>query len=463
MFFGGSKGKNKDEGVRVTPDELRELEAFIAALRQRDFESEAPEFEDPRLRNLSAALGGLLRAHADEYLKMTQDINDVLLSATKASEVLAGLAEKYQKISAGVREDLRTVDELTSDVSGMSSMISRTAEQTTQGGATMEQAKTDIHALAAGNQAAGENLQAMTESMRHLSDSMADIDNLVNIINGIAVQTNLLSLNASIEAARAGDAGRGFAVVAENVRQLAEESKRSVAQIGDHLNGIRTDVMTLGEKFAQLSDGYAKNTESIDKTTEDADGLTGVFGDIGEAMNGLAPVAEKQAASFEGISASLHDTVENIQAVNEDTRGCNDAIFNSLRKINDMRAGLLKYDLPLQSNDIIDLAKTDHMLWLARVNQMMWGNLDPDPDAAADYANCRLGRWYAGEGRKRYGSTQPYRDLGGCHERFHRACADAIRAYSSGKKEKASAMVPGIISLSKEVLRALDAIKALRV
>ena len=116
-------------------------------------------------------------------------------------------------------------------------------------------------------------------------------------------------------------------------------------------------------------------------------------------MNGLAPVAEKQAASFEGISASLHDTVENIQAVNEDTRGCNDAIFNSLRKINDMRAGLLKYDLPLQSNDIIDLAKTDHMLWLARVNQMMWGNLDPDPDAAADYANCRLGKWYAGEGR----------------------------------------------------------------
>ena len=86
MFFGGSKGKNKDEGVRVTPDELRELEAFIAALRQRDFESEAPEFTDPRLRDLSAVLGDLLRAHANEYLKMTQDINDVLLSATKASE-----------------------------------------------------------------------------------------------------------------------------------------------------------------------------------------------------------------------------------------------------------------------------------------------------------------------------------------------------------------------------------------
>ncbi|MBQ7264417.1 MAG: CZB domain-containing protein [Synergistaceae bacterium] len=460
MFF-KRKGDGKvSGGYRIGQDELEAILDFLSALKAGDFGTAPPTFTDTGLAGLSKALREMMSAKAREYLDLTNQTNEILVQGVAASQLMSGLSVKYRALAQSVKGQLAVVDDMTSVVLQMAGMVSETADRTTEGAKTMARTKQSVDSVAKDNAAAGKSFSEMTASMGQLTDSMANIDGLVDTISSIAKQTNLLSLNASIEAARAGEAGRGFAVVADNVRDLAEESRRSVEQIGDHLGSIRANVTALSEEFAHIGESFARNTEGVERTCDDALELTSAFRQIGDTMAELAPVAERQSASFGDMNAALRDTASSIAQINEETGRCNNELFLTLRKINAMRNGLLALDLPSGPRDVIDMTKTDHVLWLARIDQMLWGKMDPDPKVAGDHLGCRLGKWYDGAGRELLGQHPAFAKLGTAHEKFHKLCASLIETYKRGQGERAYAMMPEVVARSKEVLGLLDQLKA---
>ncbi|MBD3840359.1 MAG: CZB domain-containing protein [Campylobacterales bacterium] len=202
------------------------------------------------------------------------------------------------------------------------------------------------------------NAKQINEVVTQLNSKASDIADAVVTIDQIAFQTNILSLNAAVEAATAGEAGKGFAVVAQEVRNLASRSAESAKQITEVVKSIQESITITNQKFEKM-------TQSISEISNDTQTYSG---DINEVMSG-----SKNA--FKGIG---HIT---------------DRVFMSL-------------------------AKLDHVIW--KVNTYLSvANKEP-AFQFVDHKNCRLGKWYnEGFGKRYFSNTPSYSKLDRPHSIVH--------------------------------------------
>jgi len=172
---------------------------------------------------------------------ITKSVKRVLESLSETSTNLTSLSADLtvtgHKLAEGTTEQAASIQETSSTLEESESMVHQTTQNTKEADSL---AKTSKEMANKGNF----EMQTMLESMEELKRSSSEISKIIKVIDEIAFQTNILSLNAAVEAARAGDAGKGFAVVAEEVRNLAQRS----AQAAKDTSGIIESNITLSEK-----------------------------------------------------------------------------------------------------------------------------------------------------------------------------------------------------------------------
>ncbi|THB64499.1 MAG: PAS domain S-box protein [Desulfovibrio sp.] len=222
------------------------------------------------------------------------------------------LSERARNISQGAKEQQGLVENSAAAMEQMSALAINVAESTSQTAENVEASRS--HALE-GKAAMTRTIESVTEVQAHnlelssvmneLSQKAEAIGAIMGVISDIADQTNLLALNAAIEAARAGEAGRGFAVVADEVRKLAEKTMTATNEVGDSIRGIQESVQTTSQK-REASEMALEDT--VGHAGQAAEVLGLIVDSVEQALDMVRAIAsstKEQSASSEEITGHI--------------------------------------------------------------------------------------------------------------------------------------------------------------
>ncbi len=267
----------------------------------------------------------------DEVTKVSEQV------AEAVSDLAKGATEQAESTESGndnVKEIVDKISQMSSDMNLSDSLVqsAKDAVATGEKAVKYQELKMDESKQVTIN---------ITNAMSELSQKSSEIGQIVEVIKGIADQTNLLSLNAAIEAARAGELGQGFAVVAEEIRKLAEQSALSVQKIGDIITEVQTGVKHAVSEINKVETVVDEQSNALNDTVHSFDEITGVVASISDniqlqlkdslalsdkanqvsdVINGIASISQETAAGTEEVAASSEEQASITQQISQSAR-----------------------------------------------------------------------------------------------------------------------------------------------
>ncbi|KGY12094.1 chemotaxis protein [Vibrio tubiashii] len=272
----------------------------------------------------------------DEFNQLASSINE---SCENLGGLVRGVQESSQALSGNAAELNQGLDQLAhhqSEVLGQTQLLASATEEvsvTTQEVSNSlefvaEISRSSTHAAAEGAKVIGSAIGSLEEvgailtsaagHIQQLEEASSKVDSVMEIINGIAEQTNLLALNAAIEAARAGEQGRGFAVVADEVRSLAVRTVDAVTEISDTIDTMKKEsaevIQYIGQSESSMTAGRERGQEAMDaleQITEKADQAAHQTEVIFSSIKELATTSQSMADNMTQISSAMKELEQN--------------------------------------------------------------------------------------------------------------------------------------------------------
>ena len=276
---------------------------------------------------------GNLFEQSDSLSKSASDTMNNMKDTDRAVDEMANGATMLAQETQSASENVIEIGNMIDKVNDNTEELAKDADNMKELG---ENAENILRQLIAGQKEMVTHIGVVNDKTHEANKAAGKISEVVNLITEIASQTNLLSLNASIEAARAGEAGRGFAVVAENIKQLAEQTTSSAADIQDIIHDLEQKSGETVEKTEAVNNIVNKQSEDMKQTSDILNqvitGITGLIDKIDsiavsvanmdkskenvvDVIGNLSSVSQENAASTEETSASTTMAMETAKKI----------------------------------------------------------------------------------------------------------------------------------------------------
>ena len=234
--------------------------------------------------------------------EMDISTNEIANAIAKMSSGAQNQLEDIEKTSNIIEKVVESSHELEKYVEEINASARKGFENSEEGKRVVETVVNDINKIA--------DFSGMTmDSIQVLSDRSKEIKGILSVISEIAMQTNLLSLNAAIEAAQAGENGKGFAVVAENIRNLAENAKRSTAEIGILVQDVQKDTSQAANLMTQMNENIKSGVSSTQRTHEILNVISDSSKETLEISNKVKSITETQAIQISEVFNAIESVV----------------------------------------------------------------------------------------------------------------------------------------------------------
>ena len=297
----------------------------VNQLSQRDLTAKAPVTQD-----IIGTVSDSINLLTDETSKVLIGVNQIASQVVQVSTKVRSQAELVSTAAEGERKDvalmivsLGDATESMNQVAALAEQSNRSAERATQ---ATETALQTVNGTVKGMEAIRETISETEKRIKRLGERSQEITGIVNLINTISERTHVLALNASMQAAVAGEAGRGFAVVAEEVQRLAESSRNATQQIGTLVTNIQLEtnetISTVNRTIGQVvygSEQAQKAGEQMRLTQEITSELVAQVRRIAEASDHQKGMSLDLLQSVKRIGQSNERTSLQIDAQNEET------------------------------------------------------------------------------------------------------------------------------------------------
>ena len=300
-------------------------------------------------RNISTMIDSLT-AIVSKIKQQSSTLNgmssNLVMVAEKSGEVISNIEVAVNEIATGATNQANETQSATEHIIDMGNRISEVEVQTQQLTETAnemnsytEVAANAVKELSSTNATVTESIHRVAEQVNATNVSAESIQEAATVIEEIAAQTNLLSLNASIEAARVGEAGKGFAVVASEIKKLAEQSNQSAVQIKEIIKTLMDDSRMSVDIVEEVTDIMKKQSANVKNTM---DTFAQVKNGIDKSVKGISGI-QSQTAELKAARLLVTDSVQNLTAIAEENAASTEETSASMVEITSGITGITNH------------------------------------------------------------------------------------------------------------------------
>ncbi|MDH5183659.1 MAG: methyl-accepting chemotaxis protein [Gammaproteobacteria bacterium] len=438
---------------------VKRLQAVMSdACENKDLSLRADAHGHDEITSMAQTFNAMLAEFQQMVSKVLDSVHAVSVASTQLSSVTEQTANGVMKqhresdqVATAMNEMSATVEEVARNANEAASASHHADDAARNGKDIVVAVKSGIHALAA-------EIDTAATTIADLQKQTDNIGGVLNVIRDIAEQTNLLALNAAIEAARAGEQGRGFAVVADEVRTLATRTQESTAEIQAMIENLQAAAKTAVSTMDKGKQVTAENVSKADEADQALNEISTSVRSINDMNAMIASAAEEQSAVAEEINRSVvtisQISDETAEGAKHTTATASDlaALAMQLQTLaTQFRVGSVHVDLTA--------AKSAHLAWKTRIRDFLDGKGGLTKEQAVSHHDCVLGKWYYSEGIEKYGHIQEMKDVEQPHAELHTTIREIIELREKGDTQASELAYKRIEPLSSKIVAYLTAIE----
>ncbi len=409
----------------------------------------------------------LARAYNQFANKIEQVVQQLTMTAGNIGVVVEELSRISEHTNFGINRQNEQTTLVATAMTEMSATVHDVAENTTHTASAANNANDQANngktivttAMTSINTLADEVGQAV-KMVRTVEADSERIGSVLDVIRGIADQTNLLALNAAIEAARAGEQGRGFAVVADEVRTLAQRTQDSTQEIQEMIESLQAGVT---QTATAMEVGQQQASDSVQHASAAHEALTAItdaVNTITSMSTQIATAAEEQSAVAEDINRNVLDISQVAEQTLEDANQSSEVTARLAEDVQQLMALMDQFHSGGQSHlRELQRARAAHMAWKTKLRGFLDGKSDLDKSAAFSHTECAFGKWYQSVGLNEFSQIPEISEINEPHKELHETIKRIVALKEQGNLESAEAEYQKVGPLSDRIVALLTRIE----
>jgi len=294
--------------------------------------------------DVTGAIADSINFTIEELRTLVKGINSatdqVAKATTDAQAISNRLYEASQRQNKEIQQASASVLQMAQSINEVSQTASQSARVAQQSLAAAEKGGQAVQNQITGMNEIRSQIQDTAKRIKRLGESSLEIGEIVELISDITEQTNVLALNAAIQAASAGEAGRGFTVVAEEVQRLAERSAEATKQIDAIVKTIQADTQDAVAAMEKSTVGVVEGTKLSDAAGQALDEIRRVSRELAELIGGISAQTQKQSASVSDVTRGMQGILKITEETTEGTKQTNVSIGQLTKLAAELRSSV---------------------------------------------------------------------------------------------------------------------------
>ncbi len=374
------------------------------------------------LRNLLNQMHSNAQSDLKDTVMLSSMASDSMAAVSFVSGDIKDIHSHSQTIASAAEELSVTSREISQSMTDVNENIIDVKKSTQLGQASLTDCISKMKNVT-------NSVQSTTDTVESLASASSEIGQILDVITSISSQTHLLSLNARIEAERAGEFGRGFAVVADEVKELAKHSANASDDIGKIVSSIQKEVKKMQTDFGEVLSYVGQSQEQVHVVESEINSIVNHVDNVSAKISDNARRIDNQNEATVGVTKSIIEIKEKSERSENNTAKA----INAVSSIEGVLSKKFKAFEGMEIKDaIVELAKSDHFLWKKRLAEMFVGKNKLAESELSDHHQCRLGKWYDSVTEPRFIQSNAYKSLYEPHMNVHKAAIESVKLFNMG-------------------------------